>query len=532
MNTTIAELPTTALRFVDTAFTNFEKIPGSAIVIRYIRSSYQNDPIRSVIEAFLLIFAIRYLLAPSYSTNKDKNPRLSEQEIDDLVEDWTPEPLSAVETDFEKLENERRPIIVGPSAPRSKLSNGRVITNLASYNHYNFANHPELTQKAINTVRTYGVGPCSAPGFYGTQDVHMRSEADIAAHLGTPAAIIYAQSFVTVTSVLPAFSKRGDIIVADKAVNPAIRKGIQISRSTIRWYEHNDMEDLERVLQRVVKEGHGKPLTRRFIVTEGLFETTGEMSNLPKLIDLKLKYKFRLILDETWSYGVLGQAGRGLTEHQHVDPTTVDLIIGGLAGALASGGGFCAGTEEIVEHQRLSSNAYTFSAALPALLATTASEAVALLQEQPEIIETLRENIKVMWTQLDPRSEWMRCTSAPANPVMMLVLKQEHVHHRNLDILDQENLLQDIAEEVRKTETNFACADRFQALANGVMITRLHALPPLLGATAKDLAKDWHPQPALKICITSALPKKEIEKAGTTIRHAITTVMKSKKWQR
>ena len=83
-----------------------------------------------------------------------------------------------------------------------------------------------------------------------------------------------------------------------------------------------------------------------------------------------------MILDETWSYGILGRTGRGVTEHQNVDPTNVDMIVGGLAGALASGGGFCAGTEEIIEHQRLSAAAYTFSAALPALLATTASETV------------------------------------------------------------------------------------------------------------------------------------------------------------
>ena len=275
----------------------------------------------------------------------------------------------------------------------------------------------------------------------------MKSEADIAAHLGMPAAIIYAQSFSTISSVIPAFSKRGDIVVADRAVNFPIRKGLQISRSTVRWYEHNDMEDLERVLQRVVKEGQGKPLTRRFIVTEGLFETVGDMADLPRLIDLKFKYKFRLILDETWSYGILGQSGRGITEHQNVDPTQVDMIIGGLAGALASGGGFCAGTEEIVEHQRLSAAAYTYSAALPALLATTASETVALLQEQPHYIQNLRENIRAMRAQLDPRSDWISCLSAPENPIMVLALKPQHVQDRGLSIKEQEALLQDCVEE-------------------------------------------------------------------------------------
>jgi 7-keto-8-aminopelargonate synthetase-like enzyme len=112
----------------------------------------------------------------------------------------------------------------------------------------------------------------------------MKTEADIASCLGTEGCIIYAQAFSTISSVIPAFSKRGDIIVADKAANYAIRKGLQISRSTIRWYEHNDMEDLERVLQKIVKEQARKPLTRRFIVTEGLFETVGDCVNLAKIV--------------------------------------------------------------------------------------------------------------------------------------------------------------------------------------------------------------------------------------------------------
>lgn len=112
----------------------------------------------------------------------------------------------------------------------------------------------------------------------------MRTEADVAAFLGVPACIIYAQAFSTASSVIPAFSKRGDIIVADKGCNYSLRKGIQISRSMVRWYEHNDMEDLARVLARVVEEQKKKPLTRRFIITEGLFDARGDMSDLPTLV--------------------------------------------------------------------------------------------------------------------------------------------------------------------------------------------------------------------------------------------------------
>jgi len=141
-----------------------------------------------------------------------------------------------------------------------------------------------VKEQAIQTLRTYGVGPCGPSQFYGTQDVHMKAEADIASCLGTEGCIVYSNAFSTMSSVIPAFCKRGDIIVADRAVNYSIRKGLQISRSTIRFYEHNNMEDLERVLQKVIKEQSRKPLTRRFIVTEGLSETVGDCVDLPKLV--------------------------------------------------------------------------------------------------------------------------------------------------------------------------------------------------------------------------------------------------------
>jgi len=114
----------------------------------------------------------------------------------------------------------------------------------------------------------------------------MNLERDIADFLGTEAAILYSQAFAAVPSVISAFAKRGDIIVADRGVNFALQKGMQISRSTIRWFDHNDLKSLEEVLQGVEKERRKRrgPLTRRFIVTEGIFEKDGSISDLPKLV--------------------------------------------------------------------------------------------------------------------------------------------------------------------------------------------------------------------------------------------------------
>lgn len=114
----------------------------------------------------------------------------------------------------------------------------------------------------------------------------MKLETDIAQFLGIEAAIVYSQAFAAVSSVIPAFAKRGDIIVADRGVNFAIHKGLEISRSNVRWFAHGDMQDLERVLQGVDREMKRKKakLTRRFILAEGIFENDGMMLDLPKVV--------------------------------------------------------------------------------------------------------------------------------------------------------------------------------------------------------------------------------------------------------
>lgn len=98
-------------QIADLAASQLSKIPGSGIILRYVRSSYQNDPVRTAIEAVLFLFAVWYVLSPSYSTKKEV--RLSDEEIDDLVDEWNPESLTAPLTAFEEAENEKRPVIVG-----------------------------------------------------------------------------------------------------------------------------------------------------------------------------------------------------------------------------------------------------------------------------------------------------------------------------------------------------------------------------------------------------------------------------------
>ncbi|KIK09534.1 hypothetical protein K443DRAFT_671435 [Laccaria amethystina LaAM-08-1] len=516
-----------------TAETTFNKLPGSAVIQRYVKSSHQNDPGRTILELILVIFAIRTLLQSR--TRADRNGKhfiqFSDKEVDELVDEWSPEPLAQPLTAIEQADLAAVPVVAGPNGPKPKLvSTGKTATNLTSFNFTGLAGNEHIKQKAVETLRKYGLGSCGPPGFYGTLDVHMDLERDIADFLGAEAAILYSQGFSTISSVIPAFCKRGDIIVADRGVNFAIQKGIQISRSTVRWFDHNDLNSLEDALISVEKERKKRrgPLTRRFIITEGIFERDGAMADLPKLIELKYKYKYRLILDETFSFGTVGRTGRGLTELYNVPATKVDMLLGSVAIGLCSSGGFCAGSQNVVDHQRINGPSFVFSASMPALLAVSASEGINILRSTPSILTSLQENVQAAHAILD-RVDCITIPSHPASPVIHIQVrsqpgsslhpstaatmaipgKQSNPHSilgkdsssQDWDIDVEERLLQDVVDE---------------ALAQGVILSRAKRLR---GQEMSDA------RPSIRLALTSALTKKETEKAVGIVKAALVKVL-------
>uniref|UniRef100_A0A0M3I0R1 Serine palmitoyltransferase 1 n=1 Tax=Ascaris lumbricoides TaxID=6252 RepID=A0A0M3I0R1_ASCLU len=257
---------------------------------------------------------------------------------------------------------------------------------------------------AKQTILKYGVGSCGPRGFYGTVDVHLDLEKQLAEFLGCEEAVLYSYAFATVASAIPAYAKLGDVIFVDKGVNFAIQKGLQASRSRIEWFDHNDMNHLEKLLmeqaERDEKDPRKAAKTRRFMVVEGLYHNTGDLCPLPELLELKWKYKVRIFIDESMSFGVIGNTGRGVTEYYGVDVIDIDMIMGSLENALASTGGFCAGRSFVVGHQRLSGLGYCFSASLPPFLATAASEGLRIMDAEPERFQRLRDNCKMLHTGL------------------------------------------------------------------------------------------------------------------------------------
>lgn len=379
------------------------KIPGSSYIGRYIEKSHQNDPGRTIFEIILFVFALRYFLASKQSYTKQDYLKLTEKEVDELCSEWEPAPLVKPLDGDEKLWLEEMPNIDRVDAPIAYMSNGKELVNFTSPDYYGHSTNRELKDVAKSTVRRYGVGACGPANFYGNEDVHIRCEQSLSTFLGTEKCILYSQGMNTSPSVIPCFAKRGDILIVDDAVNMSIQRGLQLSRAKVFFYVHNDMEDLEAQILQAKAFHRGKKLPRRYILTEGLFEYTGNSPDLKTIVELKHKHKFRIILDESWSLGVLGSNGRGLCEEQGVDRDDIDVTLGTLATAMGVIGGFCAGSKCIVDHQRIVSLAYTFSATEPPFAAAVTSAVVSQMKSgalSPRI-RSLREKAKVFTSILN-----------------------------------------------------------------------------------------------------------------------------------
>ncbi|KAL0904323.1 hypothetical protein M5K25_026415 [Dendrobium thyrsiflorum] len=369
-----------------------------------------------VVELLLIAVILFQLSRKSYKPPKKP---LTEKEIDDLCEEWVPEPLCPPISEEKQFHT---PTLESAAAPHT-IVDGKEVVNFASANYLGLIGHEKIIDSCIGSLEKYGVGSCGPRAFYGTIDVHLDCEKKIANFLGTPDSILYSYGISTIFSVIPAFCKKGDIIVADEGVHWGIQNGLYLSRSTVVYFKHNDMASLESTLEKLTRGNKRAEKLRRYIVVEAVYQNSGQVAPLDEIIRLKEKYRFRVILDENHSFGVLGNSGRGLAEYYGVPIEKIDIITAGMGNALATDGGFCTGSVRVVDHQRLSSSGYVFSASLPPYLATAAISAVDYLEENPSILATLKNNIALLRKGLSDVAG-LEVSSSPQSPIVFLKLKK------------------------------------------------------------------------------------------------------------
>jgi len=449
------------------------------------------NPYQLLAEAVMAMFIIYLIFAKSYKPTKP----LTEKEVDELINEWTPAPLTPQATELDKQRDAEIPLVQSACSTHMVI-HGKKCINLMTCNFLGFAGHPTLEEEAIETVRKYGVGSCGPRGFYGSIDTHLRLEQRISKFLGSEDAVLYSSGYATVTSVIPAFSKLGDIIVCDEGCNWAVQVGLQLSQSRVYYFKHNDMEHLEQVMEKVRREfpDEKKPKFRKFLVVEGLYYNFGDIAPLPKLLELKEKYFYRLIIEESASMGVLGKTGRGLCEHWGVPVPSVEMIVATLGNSFGSVGGFCVASKQIGDHQRLNSSGYVFSASSPPYLSTCALRAFDLLEDQPQLMAKLsiktrnfRENIRDI--------TGLKVCGEEVSPVIHLRLRNS-TGSRDGD----DTLLQSIVDKAMEV--------------GSVAVTR--AKYTKLERTS--------PPPSIRICISATHEDDELHKACVALKQAAAMV--------
>lgn len=380
-----------------------------------------------------------------------------------FFESWVPEPL-VPEVDLENNQHILNPHVITSKFGKYITVDGVKCLNLGTHNYLGLADDPRLEKCSLEAVRKYGVGSCGPRGFYGTMDIHLKLEEELAHFLNLQEAVLYSFGFSTIASAIPAYAKSSDIVFVDEACNFAIQQGIVASRSRVIKFEHNNTKHLVELIEDLALELGAKMKNKRtFLIVEGLYAKTGDLCPLDELIEIKKKYKIRLFIDESRSFGVLGNQGKGITQHLNLDINEVDLIMASLENALCAYGGFCVGSTFIVDHQRLAGAGYCFSASLPPLQAQVALESLRIICEEPNRVKEAQETFRYAHEVFSKLTK-LKNISHPISPIKILVFnstnrtscynKQEEklLHSICAKILAEEQMAMSVARYIEDEE--------------------------------------------------------------------------------
>lgn len=254
---------------------------------------------------------------------------------------------------------------------------GHSILMFGSNAYTGLTNDPRVIEAGKRALDKYGSGCAGSRFLNGTLDIHVQLEKELAEFEHKDEALCFSTGFSVNAGVLAMVVGRGDYIICDDRDHASIVDGRRLSFATQLHYKHNDMQDLERVLQKLPKEAI------KLIVVDGVFSMEGDLGKLPEIIELKHKYNCSVMVDEAHGLGVFGKQGRGVCDHFGVTDD-VDLIMGTFSKSLASIGGFIVSDKDTINYLRHTCRTYIFSASNTPSATAAALEALHILQKEPE----------------------------------------------------------------------------------------------------------------------------------------------------
>ncbi len=263
--------------------------------------------------------------------------------------------------------------------------NGKDVLMFGSNSYLGLTNHPVLKEAAKAAVDKYGSGCAGSRFLNGTLDLHIELENVLAEYVGKEGALVFSTGFQVNLGVLSSIPGRHDYIIIDNLDHACIYDGARLSFAKTLKYEHNDMEDLEKVLQKC------DPDKIKLIAVDGVFSMEGDIAKLPKIVELAKKYNANVFVDDAHGLGVLGKNGSGTADHFGLTDQ-VDLIMGTFSKSLATIGGFIAADNDTINFLKHNARSLIFSASIAPANAAAVIAAVKLIKSEPERIEKLWAN--------------------------------------------------------------------------------------------------------------------------------------------
>lgn len=290
------------------------------------------------------------------------------------------------------------------------IIDGRTILMFGSNSYLGLTNHPRIKESARKAVMKYGTGCAGSRFLNGTLDIHIQLEEKLADYLQREAVLLYSTGFQANLGAIAPLANRHDYILIDERVHASIIDATRLSYGKVLKFRHNDMNDLDEILDRLPAEA------MKFIVVDGIFSMEGDIINLPEMVLIANKYNAVVVVDDAHAVGVIGELGIGTASHFGMNDK-IDLQIGTFSKSLASLGGFIASSADVIDYLKHTSRSLIFSASMTPASAASVITAIDIIQQEPERIDKLWENTNYTIRKLQELGFEIGNTESPIVPV-------------------------------------------------------------------------------------------------------------------
>lgn len=309
------------------------------------------------------------------------------------------------------------PKLEGQISNRMKFNGKEVIT--WSVNDYlGLSNHPEVREIDAQAAKDYGSAyPMGARMMSGHTEIHEKLEEELAEFVNKESAYVLNFGYQGILSTVETLVSKNDVIVYDIDSHACIVDGVRLHVGKRFTFQHNDIESLEKNLERAKKiiEKTGGGI---LVISEGVFGMRGEQGKLKEIVDLKKKYDFRLLVDDAHGFGTLGATGAGAGEEQGVQDE-IDVYFATFAKSMASTGAFIAGSHDVIKFLKYNMRSQMFAKSLQMQLVVGARKRLHLLKTKPELRKKLWSNVNLLQNGLKERGFDIGTTKSCVTPVFL-----------------------------------------------------------------------------------------------------------------